>query len=160
MSSSDRTRPPRKEQHRVTGHKYVTWSTYSREQLGRLLEFCLSNWRGVLLSVTPSGELLTVRIYDDTGNFHVFGRTLQECEARLRKKAAVDWEAQHFYSPQRIRNHRADSGDNDDVLVDAPVRAFKSMAEFEDEIRREREKRLEELRIELRERFPRYFRER
>lgn len=142
---------------RTKGHKYVTWDDYSREQLGRLVQFCLTKWRGVLLSVTPSEELLTVRVYGDEGTIHVYGRTLQECEARLHKKAAIDWEAQEFYSPIPVRQRSASSDDSDTILADAPPRTFKSMEEFEGEIMRAREQRMAELRQELRERFPRLF---
>lgn len=61
------------------------WSDYSTEDVGKLATLCLSAGRGVLLSTTPSGDLLTARIYHGNGHTPLYGRSIGELTGRFYK---------------------------------------------------------------------------
>lgn len=142
------------------GDKYVSWSTYSEKDIGRLTAFALSHWRGVLLSISPSQELLTVKVYSDDGQRSFYGRTLWEIYGRLYKEKNVYRDPEELYVPRPVTQRSSASGDSDPVLDTAAGEALESWEAFWLRKRQEEEHNRALLREDLRKRFPNGYRRR
>lgn len=142
------------------GDKYVSWSTYSEKDIGRLTAFALSHWRGVLLSISPSKELLTVKVYSNDGQRSFYGRTLWEIFGRMYKEKSVCKDPEELYVPRPVPQRSTASGDSDPVLDTAAGSVRESMEAFLARRARESEQALADLRKELRENHPNLFKRR
>lgn len=63
----------------------VSWRDYLPEDIGTIVLSALNAGRGVFIGVTPSQELLTMRVYHEHGYTPLYGRSLGELTGRLMK---------------------------------------------------------------------------
>jgi len=63
----------------------LSWADYLPEDIGALVQSAMVHGRGVLLGTSPSGQLLVMRVYHDSGFTPLFARSLQGLVERVHK---------------------------------------------------------------------------